>query len=87
MNVETTVPDDDATVHECPYCSRPFATSARVDLHVGLEHYDVCSDPEVDAFETAYAAETEELRLYRLKAAAATVLLYFGMLMVYAVAT
>ncbi|NHN42574.1 C2H2-type zinc finger protein [Halorubellus sp. JP-L1] len=75
---------DDADAHRCPYCSRPFADPARVDLHVGLKHYDVCDDDEAAAFEDAYTGENEMIRLYRLKATAAIVLLYFGFLMVYA---
>jgi len=83
MTVDTTLPED-ADAHRCPYCSRPFADAARVDLHVGLEHYDVCDEDEAAAFEAAYTAEMDAIRRYRLKAAAAIVVLYFGFLMVYA---
>lgn len=83
-HVETTVPEDRA-VHRCPYCDRPFAVEDRVTLHVGLTHYDVCTDAEAEAFEEAYLAETDEIKRYRLKAAAVLILVYFGFLMVYAV--
>ncbi|MFC6951353.1 DUF7410 domain-containing protein [Halorubellus litoreus] len=83
--VATSVPAD-ATAHECPYCERPFTREDRVALHVGLQHYDVCTPGEEEAFEAAYLAENAEIRRYRLKAAVALILLYFGLLMVYAVA-
>jgi len=83
-HVVTAVPAD-RTVHRCPYCDRPFATEDRVTLHVGLTHYDVCTDAEAEAFEDAYLAETGEIKRYRLKAAAVLILVYFGFLMVYAV--
>ncbi|WP_323675128.1 C2H2-type zinc finger protein [Halorubellus sp. PRR65] len=83
--VATAVPAD-ATVHECPYCERPFTAPDHVALHVGLQHYDVCTPTEEEAFEKAYLAENEEIRRYRLKAAATLIVLYFGLLMVYAVA-
>ena len=83
--VATSVPAD-ATVHECPYCDRPFTREDRVALHVGLQHYDACTPAEEEAFETAYLAENAEIRRYRLKAAVALIVLYFGLLMVYAVA-
>jgi len=86
MPIETTVPDD-ADAHRCPYCDRPFASRERVDLHVGLQHYEGCDDAQADAFEDAYTAENQSIRLFRLKAAAVVVLLYFGLLMVYSVVT
>ena len=82
--VESAVPDD-RTAHRCPYCDRPFAAADRVTLHVGLVHYDVCTDAEAEAFEDAYLGETDEIKRYRLKAAAVLILVYFGFLMIYAV--
>jgi len=84
QHVEAVVPED-RTAHRCPYCDRPFASEERVTLHVGLTHYDVCTDAEAEAFEEAYLAETDEIKRYRLKAAAVLILVYFGFLMVYAV--
>lgn len=83
-DVETVV-SEDATAHRCPYCDRPFAEPDRVTLHVGLTHYDVCTDAEVDAFQSTYTAENEAIKRYRLKAAAVLIVVYFGFLMVYAV--
>jgi hypothetical protein len=86
MPVDTIIPVTDDT-HRCPYCDRPFATTERVDLHVGLEHYEDCTSAEADAFEAAYTAETEAIRLYRLKAVGLLVACYFGTLIVYALVT
>ena len=51
----------------------------------GHEHRDELDDDRLAAFEEAYEAEQDEIRLFRLKALGALVLLYFGFLMVYAV--
>jgi hypothetical protein len=83
-HVENAVPED-RTAHRCPYCDRPFAAADRVTLHVGLTHYDVCTDAEAEAFEEAYLAENQAIKRYRLKAAAVLILVYFGFLMIYAV--
>jgi hypothetical protein len=86
--VETRVPADvEEPVPRCPYCERAFTTRDRVDLHIGLAHYDVCDADEAAAFETAYDAETVAIREYRLKAIATVIALYFGTLMLYAVVT
>jgi hypothetical protein len=73
------------TAYRCPYCGRAFAAERRVTLHVGLTHYDVCTDAEAEAFEEVYLAENQAIKRYRLKAAAVLILVYFGFLMVYAV--
>jgi len=83
---ETTVPED-ATPVRCPYCDQPFAREQYRTLHVGLEHYDRIDEDEYEAFEDAYAAESDELRTYRLKLLAVLVFVYFGFLFVYAVVT
>lgn len=75
------------SIHECSYCGQPFSHEEYLVLHRGLEHGDKLSDDEVDAFHDAYQEETEELRLFRLKALALLVLLYFGFLFTYSVVT
>lgn len=75
----------DADVHACGYCGRPFAREEWLALHRGLDHPDRLTAAERDAFEAAFAAEEEALRVFRLKALAALVVLYFGALMAYAV--
>ncbi|WP_423999298.1 C2H2-type zinc finger protein [Haloarcula salina] len=73
-----------AETYDCRYCGRPFATESRLELHRGLDHPGDLDDDEVEAFRTAYEAEEEALATFRLRALGALVLLYFGLLMVYA---
>jgi len=69
----------------CDHCGAPFAEEELLALHRGIDHADALDEAERDAFEDAYESETEELRLFRLKALGALVLLYFGLLMMYSV--
>ena len=69
---------------ECPYCGRRFAREAWRDLHRGQEHEARIDDAERAAYEAARDAEAEAIRMFRLKALAVLVLVYFGFLMVYA---
>lgn len=80
------LPPDERT-HDCPYCGRPFAAEEYRTLHVGLDHHDECTEAEVEAFRAAYRGESEELRLFRLKAVGGLVLLYFGFLFTYSIVT
>jgi hypothetical protein len=73
-----------APVYECGYCGRPFAREEHLDLHRGLDHPADLTDDEVAAFRAAHADEEESLDTFRLKALGSLVLLYFGLLMVYA---
>lgn len=77
-------PSDGAEAFDCPYCDRCFAREAWRDLHLGLEHGSCLDAAQRDAYETAHDAEAEEIRLFRLKALAVLVLVYFGFLLVYA---
>jgi hypothetical protein len=78
-------PGDGATgAVECPYCGRRFARTAWRDLHLGLEHAERLDAGERAAYEAAHDAEAEEIRMFRLKALAVLVLVYFGFLLVYA---
>lgn len=72
-------------VYECEYCGRPFAREEWRALHRGLEHASELDDEAVEQFRTAYTEEDDDLRLFRLKALAALVVVYFGLLMIYAV--
>jgi CRISPR/Cas system-associated protein Cas10 (large subunit of type III CRISPR-Cas system) len=69
---------------DCSYCGRRFAREAYRDLHLGQEHEERLDDTEREAYEAAHDAEAEEIRLFRLKALAVLVLVYFGFLVVYA---
>ncbi|MFD1644950.1 DUF7410 domain-containing protein [Haloarchaeobius litoreus] len=83
---DTHVPEG-ITAHRCPYCDRPFRREDQRTLHIGLSHYDRMTEAEEAAFRDVYAAEEEELGLYRLKLVGALVVVYFGMLLLYAVVT
>ena len=82
----TDVPPGETT-HDCPYCGRPFSEEEYRTLHVGLDHHEECTEAELEAFREAYRDETEEIRLFRLKAIGALVLLYFGFLFTYSFVT
>ena len=69
---------------DCPYCGRQFAREEYRDLHLGQEHEGRLDAAERKAYEAAHDAEAEAIRLFRLKALAVLVLVYFGFLVVYA---
>lgn len=75
--------DDDQL--RCRYCGRRFAERDLLALHRGFEHPGEVGETEREAFETAYDAEEDELRLFRLKALLALVALYFLLLFAYSV--
>jgi len=83
---ETLVRDGESVAGACPYCDRPFATDAALALHVGDAHEDVCSTTEREAYETAFAAEDEELFYFHLKVVAALAALYAVVVLVYMMA-
>jgi|AntRauTorcE11898_2_1112593.scaffolds.fasta_scaffold55550_2 hypothetical protein len=74
----------DATVHQCEYCSRPFADEEQLALHRGLDHPERIDDEELTAFEEAYTQENDAIGRYRIIAIGAIVLLYFSLLIIYA---
>ncbi len=76
--------DEAGETFHCPYCDRRFAREAYRDLHLGQEHEGRLDADERAAYEAAHDAEVEEIRLFRLKALAVLVLVYFGFLVVYA---
>jgi hypothetical protein len=77
---------DSAGPFDCRYCGRRFAREEWLALHRGLDHEGrELTTEERAAFEAAREAEDYELRLFRLKALAALVVLYFGFVMAYAV--
>jgi hypothetical protein len=81
---EYDVPTDAEPV-VCAHCGAPFADDELLALHRGIDHADALDGAEREAFEDAYEAESEDLRLFRLKALGALVVLYFGLLMMYSV--
>jgi len=77
------VPTDDL-VHRCEHCNRPFAEDELLTLHKGLDHPDRLDDEELAAFDEVYDEETDDLRRYQIIAVGAIVLLYFTLLIIYA---
>ncbi|CCQ32633.1 DNA binding domain containing protein [Halorhabdus tiamatea SARL4B] len=75
---------DDAESERCPECGRPFVREELLALHRGGVHAETLGADEIETFEEAYEDESERLRLFRLKALIALVVLYFGLLMTYA---
>ncbi|MEZ3115080.1 hypothetical protein RYH80_03990 [Halobaculum sp. MBLA0147] len=82
---EVSVPTD-AETHTCEHCGRVFARARHRDLHRGRAHRDLVDDAEAAAYRSAAESEWDELRRYRYLALGTLVLLYFGFLVVYAVA-
>ena len=76
--------DETRGTFDCPYCDRRFARESYRDLHLGQEHEGRLGASEREAYEAAHDAEAEAIRLFRLKALAVLVLVYFGFLVVYA---
>ncbi|MFB6224083.1 MAG: C2H2-type zinc finger protein [Haloarcula sp.] len=74
----------DATAYDCSYCGRPFARESWLALHRGLAHPNELDEEEVEAFRAAHEDEEEALSTFRLQALGALVLIYFFLLMVYA---
>lgn len=77
--------DVDAAV--CGECGRPFPDADLLALHRGLDHAGSIEGADRETVERARAAESRRLRLFRLRALVGLVVLYFGLLMVYAVVT
>jgi hypothetical protein len=68
----------------CVRCGRRFVRAELLALHRGLDHFESLDAAEREAFAAARKDEREALRLFRLKALFALVVLYFGLLLVYA---
>jgi len=80
---EYDVPED-GDVQECRYCGRPLPGEQLLALHHGVDHPDRLTDEERAAFEDAYEDESDDLRQFRIAALGLLVLLYFGLLILYA---
>jgi hypothetical protein len=75
---------DENPPFECPYCPDRFGRARYRDLHLGQAHEGRMTAAERTDYEAAAETEREALRMFRLKALAALVAVYFGFLMVYA---
>jgi hypothetical protein len=74
-------PEEPAT---CSYCGEKFVDEQLLALHRGIEHESRLSEAEADAYRAARDTEREDIRLFRLKALAALLAIYFGFIFVYA---
>lgn len=74
----------EASVHRCRYCDQPFAEAELLALHRGIDHPEAIDASEREAYEEARAEEDDDIRRYRIIALGLLVLLYFGLLMIYA---
>jgi hypothetical protein len=83
MTEDYDVPEDE-TAYECGYCGRPFAREEWLALHRGLDHPAQLDDEQVAAFRAAHDAEESALGNFRLRALGALVIIYFCLLMIYA---
>ncbi|WP_181686085.1 DUF7410 domain-containing protein [Halorhabdus salina] len=75
---------EDAAPSRCPECGRPFVREELLALHRGYDHADTLGETAIAAFEDAYEAESDRLNVFRLKALLALIVLYFLLLMTYA---
>jgi hypothetical protein len=69
----------------CSRCARPFVHEEWLELHRGVIHEDDLTTEEREAFTDAYETEEHELRLFRLKALIALIVIYFGFIMSYSI--
>ena len=79
----TPPPDAPEEPAVCSRCGARFVDEDLLALHRGLEHEGL-TDAEREAYAEARSAEREAIRLFRLKALAALLALYFGFVYVYA---
>ena len=74
----------DTPVHRCPDCGAPFPSEDDRWLHRELVHPEAIDEADREALAAAREREETALRRFRLKALGAVVVLYFLLLMVYA---
>jgi len=77
--------DDASDAAVCEYCDRPLPDEELLALHHGTRHFEDLSEDQRKAYQAAATAEQADIRLFRLQALGALILVYFGFLMVYAV--
>jgi hypothetical protein len=71
--------------YSCPYDGRAFATERARDLHVGRQHPDACTGAERGPVRGGARGRGDRGSQAAVKAVAALVALYFGLLFAYAV--
>lgn len=75
---------DDADPVRCPDCGRPFVREDLLVMHRGENHGAILDDEANAEFARVHGAEDEAIRRFRLKAVLALTVLYFVLLMIYA---
>lgn len=83
MSENYSIPEGSAA-YECQYCDVVAPNKQIRSLHYGLSHRGDLSDRERARFERSYRNEQQAIRRFRLGALGAIIILYFGLLMVYA---
>ena len=81
---EYDVPESETSFERCPYCERPFRTDELLIHHVGSSHTEVCTDEELEAYETVESDEEFELFTFHVKAAVTVFMVYFMFSFMYA---
>lgn len=81
---QTPPPDPPEEPAVCSRCGARFVDDELLALHRGLEHDPDLTDEEREAYAEAVASERDDVRLFRLQALAALLVLYFGFIFVYA---
>ena len=74
--------DDEAAVHRCPRCDRPFRAERQRDLHLGESHDDLADD-ERAAYEAAAEAEDDDLFFFHMKVVITLGVLYSSTVLLY----
>ena len=77
-------PDPPEEPAVCSHCGARFVDDELLALHRGLEHDAALTDEEREAYADAVESERDAIRLFRLKALAALLVIYFGFIFVYA---
>ena len=84
LDRQTPPPEPPEEPAVCSHCGARFVDDELLALHRGLGHDAELTEAEREAYADAVASERDDIRLFRLKALAALLVLYFGFIFVYA---
>lgn len=84
LDRQTPPPNPPEAPPTCEYCGARFVDERLLALHYGLEHEGRLDDDQQAAYAEAAADERDDIRLFRLKALAGLLVIYFGFIYVYA---
>jgi hypothetical protein len=77
------IPDDEEPAGRCPFCERPFRHDRFLDLHLGQAHSPECDEDQIQRYEEANDAESDDLFVFHLKVVAAIVAVIMGYVYLY----